>query len=34
MNIAEQVQAKLKEEIKQAVIKANLAPAENIPNVF
>ena len=34
MNIAEQVQAKLKEEIKQAVINANLAPAEEIPNVF
>lgn len=34
MNIAEQVQAKLKEEIKQAVISANIAPEENIPDVI
>jgi arginyl-tRNA synthetase len=34
MNIAEQVQAKLKQEIRQAVIKANLAPEENIPDVI
>ncbi|NMD70024.1 arginine--tRNA ligase [Bacillus sp. DNRA2] len=31
MNIAEQVQTKLKEAIKEAVIKANLATEENIP---
>lgn len=34
MNIAEQVQSKLKEEIKQAVIKADLAAEENIPDVI
>lgn len=34
MNIAEQVQAKLKEEIKQAVIRANLATEENTPDVI
>ncbi len=34
MNIAEQVQAKLKEEIKQAVIQSNLATEENIPDVI
>ncbi len=34
MNIAEQVQSKLKEEIKQAVIKAGLASEENIPDVI
>ncbi|WP_147535019.1 arginine--tRNA ligase [Bacillus marasmi] len=34
MNIAEQVQTKLKEAIKQAVIGANLATEENIPDVI
>jgi arginyl-tRNA synthetase len=34
MNIAEQVQTKLKQEIKQAVITANLATEENIPDVI
>ncbi|WP_066056904.1 arginine--tRNA ligase [Robertmurraya korlensis] len=34
MNIVEQVQVKLKEEIKAAVIKAELATAEQIPDVI
>jgi arginyl-tRNA synthetase len=34
MNIVEQVQSKLKEEIKAAVIKANLATEEQIPDVI
>ncbi|MEH6943749.1 arginine--tRNA ligase [Bacillus sp. JJ722] len=34
MNIVEQVQEKLKQEIKAAVIKANLATEEQIPNVI
>ncbi len=34
MNIAEQVQLKLKQAIKQAVINANLATEENIPDVI
>jgi arginyl-tRNA synthetase len=34
MNIAEQVQTKLKQEVKQAVLKANLAAEENIPDVI
>lgn len=34
MNIVEQVQSKLKEEIKAAVIKANLATEEQIPEVI
>ncbi|WP_409290727.1 arginine--tRNA ligase [Peribacillus sp. SCS-37] len=33
MNVAEQVQEKIKQEIKEAVIKGNLAEAEQIPNV-
>ncbi|MGM9924814.1 MAG: arginine--tRNA ligase [Bacillus sp. (in: firmicutes)] len=33
MNIVEQVQEKLKQEIREAVIKANLATEEQIPNV-
>jgi arginyl-tRNA synthetase len=34
MNIVEQVQARLKEEIRAAVIKANLATEEQIPDVI
>ena len=34
MNIVEQVQEKLKQEIKQSVIKAGLATEEQIPNVI
>lgn len=34
MNIVEQVQNKLKEEIKAAVLKANLAAVEEIPDVI
>lgn len=34
MNIVEQVQAKLKDEIRAAVIKANLATEEQIPDVI
>lgn len=34
MNIVEQVQDKLKQEIKEAVLKANLATEEQIPNVI
>lgn len=34
MNIVEQVQEKLKQEIKAAVIKANLATEEQMPNVI
>ncbi|KUP04078.1 arginine--tRNA ligase [Bacillus coahuilensis p1.1.43] len=34
MNIVDQVQSKLKEEIKQAVIKAGLATEEQIPDVI
>jgi arginyl-tRNA synthetase len=34
MNIVEQVQSKLKQEIKAAVIKANLATEEQIPDVI
>lgn len=34
MNIVEQVQSKLKEEIRAAVIKANLASEEQIPDVL
>ncbi|MDF2854778.1 MAG: argS [Neobacillus sp.] len=34
MNIVEQVQSKLKDEIKAAVVKANLATAEQIPDVI
>ncbi|EIJ80270.1 arginyl-tRNA synthetase [Bacillus methanolicus PB1] len=34
MNIVEQVQSKLKEEIKAAVLKANLAAADEIPDVI
>ena len=34
MNIVEQVQEKLKQEIKQSVIKAGLASEEQIPNVI
>ncbi|PLT31661.1 arginine--tRNA ligase [Peribacillus deserti] len=33
MNVAEQVQEKIKQEIKQAVIKGSLAAEEQIPNV-
>ena len=33
MNIVEQVQARLKEEIRAAVVKAGLATEEQIPNV-
>ena len=33
MNIVKEVQEKLKEEIKAAVIKAGLATEEQIPNV-
>ena len=34
MNIVEQVQVRLKEEIKAAVVKAGLATEEQIPNVI
>ena len=34
MNIVEQVQAKLKEEIKAAVLKAGLATEEQLPDVI
>jgi arginyl-tRNA synthetase len=34
MNIVEQVQSKLKQEIKAAVLKANLATEDQIPNVI
>ena len=34
MNIVEQVQGKLKEEIKDAVLKANLATEDQIPDVI
>ena len=34
MNIVEQVKSKLKQEIKDAVIKANLATEEQIPEVI
>ena len=34
MNIVEQVKSKLKQEIKAAVIKANLATEDQIPDVI
>ena len=34
MNIVEQVKSKLKQEIKAAVIKANIATEEQIPDVI